>query len=78
MKAVQNVIPAKEPVTIAVKETVSREELRFSRVRKDGKEKIDLRLWDVAEDGSATPHTGGFCLNMEQAKKLRDALNEIV
>ena len=75
MKVVQNIVPAVEPTTIAVKETINREEVRISIVRKDGKKKVDLRIWDIAEDGNATPHNGGFLFSPAEAAALRDALN---
>ena len=78
MKVIQNIVPTAEPVTIAVKETVSREELRLSRVRKNGREMIDIRLWDISEDGTATPHHGGYTIGTQDAARLRDALNEIL
>ena len=75
MKAVQNIVPTAEPVTIAVKEIIIREEVRLSIVRKDGKKKVDLRIWDIAEDGNATPHNGGFLFSPAEAALLRSALD---
>lgn len=77
MKIVQNVVPVSEPVTIATKETVTRQELRLRVVRKDDQQKVELRLWDVTADGTAAPFGEGYRLSFDDAARLRDALNDI-
>ena len=77
MKIVQNVVPVSEPVTITARETVTRQELRLRVVRKDNQQKVELRLWEVTADGTATPCGEGYRLSFDDAARLRDALNDI-
>lgn len=74
---VRNIVPVAEPVTIASKETTHREEVRVCVAWKDGVKIVDLRVWDIASDGSAIPHNGGFLFTVEEASTLRDALGSI-
>lgn len=77
MKVVHAVVPTEEPVTIAAKESITRQELRLSVVRCDGERKVNLSLWDVEETG-ASPRGGGYTISFADAKKLRDALNQVL
>ena len=86
MKSAVDIRPPEEdfmrvgaPITIATKEPTSHRELRLTRVQRRGEDalRVDIRSWTIYSDGTERPHHGGLQLTMEDAERLRDALNGI-
>lgn len=80
IRPLENFTQIGEPITIATKQPTSHRELRLTQVQRRGEDalRVDIRSWTIYSDGTEQPNRGGLQLTMQEAAKLRDALNGIL